>query len=88
MNEEQEEAPLEDLCVHRNHLVREKHVLRSKEQCATDADRHVTQRVVHSDVQIAVDTNPRLAHRAMRNDAQIVADANQQGTKRATCSHA
>jgi hypothetical protein len=37
MNEEEEEAPLEDLRVCRNRLARERHVAQSKEQCVIDA---------------------------------------------------
>jgi len=38
MNEEEEEAPLEDLCVCRNCLAWERHIVRSEEQRAADAN--------------------------------------------------
>ncbi len=37
MNKEQEEAPLEDPRVRRNHLARERHAIRSEEQRVVDA---------------------------------------------------
>jgi hypothetical protein len=56
MNKEEEEAPLEDPCVRRNHrppfedppvhrncLARERHVARSKEQRTTNANRRAAQ---------------------------------------------
>jgi hypothetical protein len=43
MNEEEEEAPLEDPHIHRNYLTRERHVARSEEQRATDASQRVAQ---------------------------------------------
>jgi len=38
MNEEEEEAPLEDPRIRRNRLARERHVVRSKKQCVVDAN--------------------------------------------------
>jgi hypothetical protein len=38
MNEEEEEAPLKDSRVHRNHLALERHAAQSEEQRATDAN--------------------------------------------------
>jgi hypothetical protein len=52
MNEE-EEAPLEDSRVHRNHLAQERHAAWFEEQCAMDANRLATQRDACSDAQIA-----------------------------------
>jgi hypothetical protein len=37
MNEEEEEAALEDLRVRQNYLAQERHAVRSEEQRATDA---------------------------------------------------
>jgi hypothetical protein len=37
MNEEEEEAPFKNSCVHQNHLARERHAVQSEEQCATNA---------------------------------------------------
>jgi hypothetical protein len=42
MNEEEEEAPLEDPHVHRNRLALERHAARSEDQHAADASWHVT----------------------------------------------
>jgi len=53
MNEKEEETPLEDLCIHRNHLARERHAARSKEQHAMDANRRAAQRGASSNAQIA-----------------------------------
>jgi hypothetical protein len=50
MNKKEEEAPLEDPCVRRNRLAREKHTAWSKEQCAVDANRRATQSGARSDV--------------------------------------
>ncbi len=44
MNEEEEESPLEGPRVRRNHLARERHAARSKEQRATDASRREGQK--------------------------------------------
>jgi hypothetical protein len=55
MNEEEEEAPLEDLCVCQNHLAWERHVAQFEEQRATNASRRVAQRATRSDVQIALE---------------------------------
>jgi len=52
MNEEEEEAILEDSRVRRNRLAQEKHVARSEEQRATDASRRAAQKGAHSDAQI------------------------------------
>jgi hypothetical protein len=49
MNEEEDEAPLEDLRVRRNCLARERHAVRSKEQRAMYASRRVAQRAARSD---------------------------------------
>jgi len=57
MNKKEEEAPLEDSNVRRNCLARERHVARSKEQYATDANRRATQRGARSDVQIVKDAS-------------------------------
>ncbi len=56
MNEKEEEAPLEDPCVHQNHwpplkdphvhwnhLARERHAARYEEQCVADANQQITQ---------------------------------------------
>jgi hypothetical protein len=53
MNEEEEEAPLEDPHVRWNYLARERHATRYEEQRATDANRRATQTGVRNDVQIA-----------------------------------
>jgi len=49
MNEEEEEAPLEDSRIHRNRLARERHVARSEKQRAADANRRATHKVARSD---------------------------------------
>jgi hypothetical protein len=65
MNEEEEESPLENPCVRRNRIAREKHVARSKEQRAVDANRRATQRVARSDVQIALENATRANTRTL-----------------------
>jgi len=57
MNEEEEEAPLEDSRVRWNRLAQERHVVRSKEQPVTYASRQVAQRAARSNVQIVADAN-------------------------------
>jgi len=76
MNEEEEEALLEDSRVRWNRLARERHVVRSEEQPATYASRQVAQRAVRSDAQIVADANRQAVQRAAHNDAQIAMDAN------------
>jgi len=44
MNEKEEESPFEGPHLHRNHLARERHVARSKEQRVADASRREGQR--------------------------------------------
>jgi hypothetical protein len=57
MNEEKEEAPLEDPRVCRKRLAREKHVARSEEQRAAIARRWAAQKGARNDVQIAANAN-------------------------------
>ncbi len=57
MNEEEDEAPLEDSRVRWNCLARERHVVRFEEQPATYASRQVAQRAARSDAQIVADAN-------------------------------
>jgi len=59
MNEEEEEAPLEDSRIHRNRLARERHVARSEKQRAADANRRATHKVARSDAQIVTDASQR-----------------------------
>ncbi len=61
MNEKEEEAPLEDSRVRHNHLAQERHVVRSKEQHATDASWRAIQRAAHNNAQIVVDASQRTA---------------------------
>jgi hypothetical protein len=61
MNEEEEEAPLEDSRIHRNRLARERYATRSEEQRATYASRQVAQRAARSDAQIVADAKRRAA---------------------------
>jgi hypothetical protein len=68
MNEEEEEAPLEDPRICRNRLARKRHAARSEKQRAADANRRATHRVARSDVQITVDANQRATQRAVRSD--------------------
>jgi hypothetical protein len=65
MNEEEEESPLEDPRVRWNCLAREKHAARSKEQCAMDTSRRVTQRAARSDAQIALENAARANARTL-----------------------
>jgi hypothetical protein len=53
MNEEKEEAPLDDSCVHQNRLAQERHTARSEEQRAIDVSQQAAQRGAHSNAQIA-----------------------------------
>jgi hypothetical protein len=69
MNEEEEEAPLEDPRIRRNRLARERHAARFEKQHAINANRRATHKVVHSDVQIAADANRRAVQRTAHNDA-------------------
>ncbi len=69
MNEEEEEAPLEDSRVRRNRLARERHAARFEEQRATYASWRVAQRAACSDAQIVADANRRAVQSAARNDA-------------------
>ncbi len=78
MNEEEEEALLEDPHVRQNHFARERHVVWFEDQCAADANRRVAQRVVRNDAQIAKDASRRAAQKVARNDAQIMMDASRQ----------
>jgi hypothetical protein len=48
MNEEEEEAPLEDLRIRWNRLARERHAARSEEQRAADANRQATHRAARN----------------------------------------
>ncbi len=75
MNEEEEEARLEDSCVRRNRLARERYVARFEEQRATYASRHVAQKAARSDAQIVADAKQRAAQRAARNNAQITLES-------------
>ncbi len=79
MNEEEEEAPLEDSRIRRNRLARERHVARSKEWRAAYANRRVAQRAARSDAQIVVDANQRIVQRA----AQIATNANWRAAQKA-----
>ncbi|CAM6015016.1 unnamed protein product [Sphagnum balticum] len=88
MNREEEEAPLEDPHVRRNHLARERHVTQSEEYHAADASRRAAQRAMCSDAQIAADASQRAAQRAVRSDAQIVANASRWAGQRAVRSDA
>jgi hypothetical protein len=88
MNEEEEEAHLEDPCVRRNRLARERHVVRFEEQRAADANRRAAQRAMRSDVHIAADANRWAAQRATHIDAQIAADASRWATQKAVRSDA
>jgi len=74
MNEEEEEAPLEDPRICRNRLARERHAARSEKQCAADANRRATHRAARSGAQIDADASQRATQRAMRSDAQIAAN--------------
>jgi hypothetical protein len=49
MNEEEEEAPLEDPRVRQNCLAREKHVAQSKEQRVANANWRAVQRAARND---------------------------------------
>jgi hypothetical protein len=75
MNEKEEEAPLEDSRIRRNHLARERHAARSKKQRVADANRRATHRVARSDAQIAADASRWATRRAVHSDVQIAADA-------------
>jgi hypothetical protein len=75
MNEEEEEAPLEDLRIRRNRLARERHIARSEEQRAVDANRWAIHRVARSDAQIVADANRQATQRTARNDAQNAMNA-------------
>ncbi len=75
MNEEEEEAPLEDSRIRQNRLARERHAIRSKKQRAIDANRRAIHRATCSDAQIATDANRRETQRAVHSNAQIAADA-------------
>ncbi len=55
MNEEEEEAPLEDSRVHQNCLAWERHTVRSEEHRVTDASQRAAQRTARSDAQIALE---------------------------------
>jgi adenylate kinase family enzyme len=70
MNEEEEDAPLEDLRIRRNHLARERHVARFEEQRAADANRRAIHRATCSDAQIAADASWRATQRAVCSNAQ------------------
>jgi hypothetical protein len=59
MNEEEEEALLEDPCVHQNCLARKRHVARSEEQRAADASQWAAQRAAHNDMQIVLENVAR-----------------------------
>jgi hypothetical protein len=75
MNEEEEEAPLEDPHIRRNRLARERHAARSEKQREANANRRATHRATRNDAQIAADASRRATQRAVRSDAQITADA-------------
>ncbi len=98
MNEEEEEAPLEDPRIRQNRLAREKHTARFEKQRATDANRRATHRATHSDAQIAADVSRRATpledpcicrnrlaqeRHATRSEKQRAADANRWATHRA-----
>jgi hypothetical protein len=80
MNEEEEEAPFEDLCIRWNRLARERHTVRSKEQRAANANWRATHRDVRSDAQIAADANWRATQRVVRSDVQIATDVSWRAT--------
>jgi hypothetical protein len=83
MNEKEEEAPLEDPRVRRNHLAQERHIAQYEEQRVVDVSRRATQRLVRNDAQIATDANRLAAQRAVGSDAQITANASWQLAQRA-----
>jgi len=66
---------MEDPCIRRNRLAKERHVVRSEKQRAADANRRATHRVARSDAQIAADASWRATQRTVRSDAQIATDA-------------
>jgi hypothetical protein len=101
MNEEEEEAPLEDPHIRRNRLARERHAAQSEKQHAADANRWATHRAVRSDAQIATDASwratpledPRIRRNrlawerhATRSKKQHAANANRQVTHKAVRS--
>jgi hypothetical protein len=53
MNEEEEDTPLEDPRVHRNHIAWERHTAQFEEQHAMDASWRAAQRGVRNNAQIA-----------------------------------
>jgi hypothetical protein len=59
MNEEEEEALLEDLRIRQNRLARERHVARSEKQCAVDANQRAIRKAARSDAQIVADASRR-----------------------------
>jgi hypothetical protein len=71
MNEEEEESHLEGSRVRRNHLARERHAARFKEQRAADASRRVAQKAARSNAQIATNATRQAAQRATHSDMQI-----------------
>ncbi len=72
MNEEEEEALLEDPCIRWNHFAREKHVVRSQKQCVADANQRAAQRGARNDAQIAADASQWAAQKVTCNDAYII----------------
>jgi hypothetical protein len=88
MNEEEEEAPLEDSRVRGNRLARERHAAWSEEQCAMYASWRVAQRATRSNAQIVADANWRAIQKVARNNGQIVTDANRWAAQRAMRSDA
>jgi hypothetical protein len=88
MNEEEEEAPLEDSRIRRNCLVRERHVPRFEKQRAVDANRRATHRAAHNDAQIVADANRRAVQKTARNDAQNATNANWRVIQRTACNDA
>jgi hypothetical protein len=65
MNEEEEEAPLEDSRICRNRLARERHTARFEEQRVADANWRAIHKAMRSDVQIVADANRWVTQRAM-----------------------
>jgi hypothetical protein len=68
MNEEEEEAPLEDSRVRRNRLARDRHAVQSEKQYAANANRQAAQRAMRSDAHIAANTSRWATQRATRNN--------------------
>jgi hypothetical protein len=84
MNEEEEEALLEDSRKCQNRLARDRHAARFEEQHATNANRRATHRAARSDAQITTDANSRAVQRTVRNDAQNAMNARWRVVQRTT----